>query len=327
MSAGLLYRAVLITTCLTILPVLTSGREPCHVGKSGSLAGQAAKDFYGDKCDASHNTGKLVVRIWDARGFGGTNYYNLPDCATGETPFFWGAEYPKKSRICYLSSASISVGGILNGDTLVSQFYEWSSLPPEGYWEFRSILDPSAPEYEGAVSQQDFITKSTDTVTVGLPNLVDYPGPHRPLFLELTRRSYSWSYSYAEDFVLFYLSIKNIGSARISDAYVAFHAWPDVGFKGGTRITDIDDLGGFVKTVPAAGPCGLVDTVNIMWWADNDGDPVDGVFTDRKVVSPEGDVIKSCPDVTGIYVIQPPLVAGSEEWGKTTLSYNWWYST
>ena len=33
MSAGLLCRAVLITTCLTILPVLTSGREPCHVGK------------------------------------------------------------------------------------------------------------------------------------------------------------------------------------------------------------------------------------------------------------------------------------------------------
>jgi len=327
MSGRLFCRAALIAVCFVALPLSVCGRQACHVGKSGSLAGQAAKDFYGDDCDASHNTGKLVVRIWDARGFGSVNYFHLPDCATGETPFYWGAEYPKRSGICYLDEVSVAVGGILNNDTLASQFYEWRSLPPEGYWEFRSILDPSAPEYEGAVSQQDFITKSTDTVTVGLPNLIDYPGPHRPLFLELTRRSYSWSYSYAEDFVLFYLSIRNIGSARISDAYVAFHAWPDVGFKGGTRITNTDDLGGLVKTVPSPGPCGFIDTLDIMWWADNDGDPVDGVFTDRKVVSPEGDVIKSCPDVTGIYIIHPTVAAGRTEWGKATLSYNWWYST
>jgi hypothetical protein len=311
MSGSPLPRAALIIVWLTILPL--------------SASSPAARGFYWSECTASHNTGKIVLRLWETCTFGDINYFNLADCVTGETPFYWGAEYPKKSRVCYLLLGAINIGGILYGDTLVSEEYEMSPLPPEGYWEYRSIVDPSVPEYEGAVSQQDFITRATDTITVGIPRDSLLRRGHKPLFVELTTRSYAWSYNYAEDFILFDLSIKNIGTGRIEDAYVSFQIWPDVGFKGGTFVPNLDDLGGFVETAPLPGPCGFVDTVNIMWWADNDGDPIDGVFTDRKVVGPEGNIIRSCPDVNGIYIIHPSVVVGREESAKATLSYNWRY--
>lgn len=315
-----LPRAAFFVVCLVALPLSLSGREARGAGKS-------AVGFYGSDCQPSHHAGKIVLQIFDARGFGGINYFNLFDCLTRETPFYWGAEYPKKSRINYLKSAVIDVGGVLGGDTLVSEGgYEMRPLPPEFYYEFRSIVDPSAPEYEGAVSEQDFITKATDTVTAGIRRDYFLRRSHKPLFLELTRRSYAWSYGYAEDFVLFDLSIKNTGTRRIENAYVAFQVLPDVGFKGGTRRTASDDLGGLLRTMPSPGLCGFIDTLNIMWWADNDGDPVDGVFTDRAVVGPGGDMIRSCPDVTGIYIIHPRAVAGGREWQKPTLSYNWRYS-
>jgi heme/copper-type cytochrome/quinol oxidase subunit 2 len=57
------------------------------------------------------------------------------------------------------------------------------------------------------VSEEDFIAVYTDTVTVsGLA-----PATHRPMGVEVTQKSYGWSYSYAQDFVLFDFEIKNIG--------------------------------------------------------------------------------------------------------------------
>ncbi|MFQ6008072.1 MAG: hypothetical protein ACE5K8_03885 [Candidatus Zixiibacteriota bacterium] len=291
-----------------------------------SQATSAPKRFSLDECYPIHNIGKIVLDVGYPLSFGWWHYYQIPDCLTGIGPAYPGAEYPKGSNVSYLLGAMMWVGGVLGGDTLVSDLREIRPVDwPEAYVEYRSILDPAAPEFEGAISEQDFTSVGIDTFTEGIP-LDDFSHrPHKPLYVELTSRSYAWSYSYAEDFVLFDLSIKNIGKGRIKDAYVAFYIWPDVGFKGGTRFTDIDDIGGFVRTVPAPGPCGFIDTLNIMWWADNDGDPVEGVFTDQKVMTPEGDIIRSCPDINGIYLIHPPAVAGRSEWGKATLSYNWWY--
>ena len=114
-------RVVFILICLTLTPLLALGREPCHVGKPGSLAGQAARGFYWSECTASHNAGKIALRLWESCAFGDINHFDLADCVTGETPFYWGAEYPKKSRVCYLSLGAINVGGVLYGDTLVSE--------------------------------------------------------------------------------------------------------------------------------------------------------------------------------------------------------------
>jgi len=328
MSKTALSRAALIIMCLGIIPLSASGRNADYASKSRKLAGDAAAEVCWSECWPVHNVGKIVLKVGWASTFGITTPLLLADCFTREVVPHGGAEYPKRSKVSYLHIGELCVGGVLRRDTLVSTGM-MEMYPPdrEACVEFRSILDPSAPEFEGAISEQDYIGTEIDTVTSGVQPDYFFGHPHKPLFIELTTRSYSWSYGYAEDFVLFDLSIKNIGKKRINDTYFGIEIYPDVGFKGGTRITNTDDLGGFVKTVPSPYGCGFVDTLNIMWWADNDGDPVDGVFTDRKVVSPEGNIIRSCPDVTGIHIIHPPVVAGRKEWGKATLSYNWQYAS
>jgi hypothetical protein len=274
-----------------------------------------------------HNIGKLVLPVIEPLGGAVSSITGLPDCTENEKPYYDIVEYPKKSSIGFTQLKYLSIGGVLKSDTLVTETL-WETRPRfgEAYIQFRSILNPAAPEYEGAISEQDFTATATDTVIEGIPRDEFTNRQHKPLYLELTSRSYAWSYGYAEDFVLFDLSIKNIGKSKIKDAFIGYAVWPDVGFKGGTIITSVDDLGGFVKTVLSSGTCGFIDTLNIMWWADNDGDPVDGVFTDQKVVTPEGDIIRSCPDVNGIYIIHPPIAAGRAEGNKATLSYNWYYS-
>lgn len=315
MIAARLLRLALPTLWITIAVLSLSGQE----------AGTPTR-FFLDDCYPIHNIGKIVLDVSYAFAFG-SHHHPLPDCLTGIAPAYTGAEYPKKSSVGYLYGAQMWVGGVLRGDTLVTQAGREARIAgPQPYVEYRSIVDPSAPEYEGAVSEQDFISVATDTIIEGIP-LDDFTHRrHKPLYIKLTSRSYAWSYGYAEDFVLFDLSIKNIGKNRISNAYIAFRISPEVGFPRTSPPTATDDLGGFVKTVPSSGPCGFIDTLNIMWWADNDGDPVDGVFTDQKVVTPEGDILRSCPDVNGIYIIHPPAVAGQPEWGKAMLSYNWRYS-
>ena len=44
--------------------------------------------------------------------------------------------------------------------------------------------------------------------------------PHIPLNIQVNQTSYAWSYSYAEDFVLFDMSIKNIGNDVLKKLYM-----------------------------------------------------------------------------------------------------------
>ena len=93
--------------------------------------------------------------------------------------------------------------------------------PPFGDMVYRSTLDPTRPEYEGAVSHQDFIATYADTCT-NCPGVtadpVDHRG-HRPLNLEITQRSHAWSYPHTEDFVLIDYEVKNIGPQVLNSTY------------------------------------------------------------------------------------------------------------
>ncbi|HWR82885.1 MAG TPA: hypothetical protein VN285_06265 [Candidatus Deferrimicrobium sp.] len=217
--------------------------------------------------------------------------------------------------------AQISVGGIIRGDTLVSTSREFS--PPE-YFDYSSIIDPRSAAFEGAISQQDLVIWATDTITEGTESDYFYPRRHQPLFVKLTNSSYSWSYEYAEDFILFQLDVHNIGRNRIDSAYVAILTIPAVGHFGRQFLSD-DDLGGFRSVVTTPGPCEFEDTLNVMWWADNDGDPINGVFTDKVTHDDStGWYFRSCPFGFAIYILSPPAVPGRNDWRKATLSYNWW---
>ncbi len=278
-------------------------------------------------CDASHSIGKLGIGI-AAGWIGGMYQYADEQCIIGD----WrgaGGEYPRWSGIQYLNEASLWVGGILGGDTLVSMvgFIDRDELG----WEFnfdgdpnhalvhRSIADPEAPESIGALSEEDFICWSVDTFTaqhgygyLGILDHLDHR-PHRPLNLEIEQRSYAWSVSYAEDFVLFDVKITNIGYSFIEQAYIGIQSdqdcgqpsWPEDHF----YISE-DDICGFLGTYPSVRGCGFIDTLGLAWVVDNDGDPIDGEFV-RKGSN------KSPTSIEGIRFLQIP-----EE--TQQISYNWW---
>lgn len=66
-----------------------------------------------------------------------------------------------------------------------------------------SIWDPKDTL---AVSEQDYISVCNDTSL----KIVGIDDEHIPMGLEIEQRSYAWSYSHAEDFVIFDYFIKNV---------------------------------------------------------------------------------------------------------------------
>lgn len=287
---------------------------------SPSTSAQAVAPAF---CIAAHNVGRIALSvtnygIFGAGATGGSSTYikgvNF-DCFTGaQMP---ACEYPKGSGTEYLYSGNFWIGAVVGRDTLVSvgadgwqQDMEFNpDNEPFGNMLYRSIMDPSKPEYTGAVSEQDFICKYTDTLTSGVRGLqqdrID-GRPHRPLHIEVNERSYAWSYAYAEDFVLFDYSITNIGRNRLTRVFMGVYVDADVGGLDNDDRPN-DDVCGFLLDVPSppvfSGGCtDFRDTVNLAWIADNDGD----LARDLPV-----------PAVTGTRIVRTPAES-------LDVSFNWW---
>jgi hypothetical protein len=254
-----------------------------------------------------HNIGNIELMV--------TNYGILGwgwDQFTGE-PNMLGCRYPKGYPVSYLHTGSVWIGGIIGRDTLVSSYGEmWPDISPFGDFKIRSINGPDGGD-PGAVSEQDFICTYADTLDFW--HTIDYFGfrPHIPLGVEIRQSSYAWSYGYAEDFVLFNIVIRNIGENVLNDVYFGLDIWPLL------RIADnskTDNLCGFLTHVASPFGCGFVDTVNIAWAADNDGDPIRGEWADPPRFG-IGGLEASCRHVTGVTFLHAPGDAARP-------TFNWW---
>ena len=279
-----------------------------------------------------HDVGELWLTITNW-GFFGTEY-DLN---------FSGCTFPAYSNTCYLFWGGLWVGAINEeGDTLVSTgcegwagpHYEFYPGPLDGIDDHKDVITErstreSSPYYSPlAVSEQDFIAFYSDTATSATwPAFI---GPdHEPLGIEVTQRSFAWSYSHARDFIIFDLSLKNVGEDTLRDIYVGLFldadcghcgeywdkAWDDVtGFRrwrdpgdtlwpeGTTYYSwfypDGIDVGGTAKVQSPA------DRIDVAWAADAngfsapDGWPTPGVFGTRLIQTPNPNV---------------------------RIAYNWWY--
>jgi heme/copper-type cytochrome/quinol oxidase subunit 2 len=267
-------------------------------------------------CLAGHRVGKMVLSVNNNGTFGdgfavmGSDYFTgqwVPSC-----------EYPKGSNSYYLFAASFWIGAVVGRDTLVSVGADgWQHtremFPDDAAFaviEKRSIIDPSKSEFENAISEEDYIFTYADTLTEGVAG--DYFGgrPHQPLNIQVTERSFAWSYSYAEDFVLFDYQIKNIGYRTLENVYMGIYVDADVnGANDGTGFTD--DICGFLETIldTVTDDCVYENTVNIAWISDNDGD-LDQAGT------AEGAPV---PHVTATRIVRTPATS-------LDVSFNWWVS-
>ncbi|UCC45632.1 MAG: hypothetical protein JSU65_06855 [Candidatus Zixiibacteriota bacterium] len=281
-------------------------------GGSGQYAATASPAY----CLAMHDIGGFRLGVSN-NGTISSLYSSSgqQDCFTGErVP---ALEYPKGSNSRYLFGAAFWIGAVVGRDTLVSVGLDgWSynsefnpDEPPIGNMIFRSTIDPTKPEYEGAISEQDYIGVYTDTFTSGVQGLgndVIDGRPHLPINVEVTQRSFAWSYSYAEDFVLFDYAIKNIGHQRLKRVFLGIYVDADVHAEanlGGFA----DDICGFLHSIDAAylpRQCPDSDVVNLAFISDNDGD----------LTMPPG---MDVPHVTGVRVVRAPQ-------DSLEVSFNWW---
>jgi len=227
-------------------------------------------------------------------------------------------EYPAGTGVNYLFQGALWIGAIVGEDTLVSvgaDGWQWTHemyplAAPNGGIIQKSNRRSSEFYSEDAISEQDFLAEYTDTLVDDTWTTRDPMDnrPHKPLGIKVLQRSYSWSYSYAEDFILLDYRLVNIGTKDITKAYMALYVDADC-WHPSTPNGFADDITGYRFTVPSPACKDIEDSINIAWIADNDGDPDrSGLF---------GATSATC--VSGTRVVRSPNP-------DLKYSFNWWVS-
>jgi hypothetical protein len=303
-------RLALTLLILSLAGAAAQARPPASADVKSALPAALFTTAY---CQVEHNVGNLNLTVtnYGITGRGRTQAVEA-DCFTGLPIHSW--EFPSGTGTSYLYSSCYWVGAVVGEDTLVSTGYEPQNYgrfewhpeeSPEGDIVYRTVSDPSLPASDSAVSEQDYVSVFYDTCVQCAGFASDDGTAHRPLGLEITQRTYSWSYAHTEDFVLFDCKIKNIGTASLKDVYVGQFVDGDVSHLDAPDGYD-DDITGFAPTVPATFPpdrCAGGDSVKVAWIADNNGD-LTGIYP-------------PAPAVLGMRLLYSPK-------DSLHLSYNWW---
>jgi hypothetical protein len=238
-------------------------------------------------CSVNHDVGKVGLSISNDGTIGGSLSVtgSAIDCFTGKS--LLTTEYPLGSYTRYLFGGALWIGAIAGRDTLVSTGADgWSTTGNEfhpdyaaygGGMMYRSTIDPNSSAYDGAISEQDYIGVYRDTCRTcrGVsPDELDGRG-HLPLDIEVTQRSFAWSYPHTEDFVLIDYSIKNIGSEPLTNMYIGLYMDQDIHDLNNQTSGAQDDFTGLWSgsyPVSRRTGCNVPLEIEMPWSADNDGD-------------------------------------------------------
>ncbi|UCD18512.1 MAG: T9SS type A sorting domain-containing protein [Candidatus Zixiibacteriota bacterium] len=162
--------------------------------------------------------------------------------------------YPGDKR--YLWGSAIWIGGIVNGDTLVSHGSDSYSLFSN---DFQPVGSQGSVFLIGGPADKQFRAVYSDTNT--------YPAyfedSMRLKRLMITETSHSWAFPPYDDFVLFNTYIKNISNDTIFQTYVGVYFDADV-----YSLLSTDVSGRYADDI-----VGYLDSEGIAYIMDNDGDP------------------------------------------------------
>ena len=245
-----------------------------------------------------HDVGQLGLQV--------SNYGRI-----GMRPDDWFAptcEFPLGSLRKYFCGGFMVVGALRGADTLVSRGSEFTAgFDANAAIKIRSVSRSSSYYSEDAVSEQDFVCTYADTFIDP-----DYYNPydnrlHIPLNIEITQRSYAWSYAYAADFIIFDFTIRNIGIDSLKKMSIGYDIWGSPYYYHDYRVND-DGLCGFHwLALSPSGRCPTDDTISVAWIADIDGDPNGEMEWD----------VYSLPSVVGLRIL-----GASRPY--QVFNYNWW---
>lgn len=243
---------------------------------------------------------RTVVTNW---AYFGSLYGQLVDSSTGETAI--PLEYPGGSRIMYLYDAGLWIGGIVNGDTLVStaSYSSWvrRELHPDTGAAGQLVFDDYLADEVHTAAYADTFTEAGVTI----PDR--YDGPHRPLNIAVRQECRAWADPAYRDMVWTKLVITNIGERTIEDAWVGWHTDPDIhhlDIRGGYA----DDLTGYRQGIATF--AGQSYPFEAAYAIDNDGDP---------------DSLTGFTDSSSTGALGLAFISGSPP--PAERSYNWWVNS
>ncbi|MDP2960103.1 MAG: hypothetical protein Q8N71_01655, partial [candidate division Zixibacteria bacterium] len=290
-------KAILLLGVFLFAFNLTTGKDL----KSVNLSLESQKNIYapsGDACiqQLVHTESNLWLSISNWGCF--TDFWISPYIEL----LYPAGSFPGGSNLEYLFLGALWVGGIVEGETLVS-------VGADGWlWNYEMFPDDCP---EGGIKKieefgdQEFVAVYTDTlVNTGYDDPYDLRF-HKPLNIEITQHSYSWISPPYDDFVLLDYTIKNFGDKFISKAYIGFYMDTDIlhlSNSSGWR----DDITGFIEKLFEV-PEGT-KKIDLAWAADNNGDLVRGQITPKSPI--------------GVFGFKLLSSFNSEP----KISYNWWVS-
>ena len=268
-------------------------------------------------------------------GYFGNNAPSRPEAMDDpEYPGTWApqCEYPGGSDVQYLYMGALWIGALVQQENYefprVSEGSEgWTAplihelYPGEG--ADNGIEERSTRPNEwnrlgdyvshpDAVSEQDFICDYSDTLTEQIWVSNDpVDGPHFPLGIKVNQRTYSWTYNYAQDFIIIDYELENIADNYLKNLYIGLYVDSDVGRIDEQPDWHQDDICGFQEFYYFTRPDGTPDSarINVAYIADNDGRPYS--------IQSGNDFYT--PDVSGTRVVRAPNP-------RLNTTFNWWIS-
>ncbi|HTY38873.1 MAG TPA: hypothetical protein VMH23_17280 [Bacteroidota bacterium] len=190
-------------------------------------------------------------------------------------------QYPKGSGIEHLFAGGLWVGigydGNGGGMRVTTGAVDVASLRQgvnEGF-EFTTGVDskvtersslPDNPFFDpNAISHQDFLADFTDVNTTN-PNQNNEPIPnHVPIGINVHLETYAFNFSFADNFVIFNYTIKNLNTYTIDSVYVGMYA--DIVVRN-TNVTPPTVGSPFYSH----GALGYIDSLHLAYAYDYDGD-------------------------------------------------------
>ena len=320
--------------CVVVLNSLLSISFPLHARAPYTVEPEAPKLIleYPQYRSAKHTVNQVELAVTN-RGVLGEAGLPIRDQFTNEV--IWeGCEYPRGSKRILLDGISLWVAARTNrgfrlssgANPLASSFSTTFAPPdPPGQILRRSTLELLGGPDPGAVSEEDLVCEYVDTLGLvytwdGTQQVVRN---YEDLGIQVHQESYSWSHLYAEDFVLVDIRIRNIGDRLLRDTYVGLNIWPDASMA--SRYNPCwrtgDEVCGYRRALPSDFGCDYEDTLDLVWHADNDGDPYDGEFIKKwRLIPtpPQGFCVGvSTRDVMAVRPLKQP--------GRNLeMNYHWW---
>jgi len=221
--------AYLIFIFLLFSDALAKGLPPGeYLGRSISIAVSDSVEPQ----QRVHRRGNInfCISNWGYLGSMNRELYESPGCLFCDDPYREvhapSFEFPPNSSLEYLFQGALWVGGVVEGEALVS-------VGADGWWWIYELTPVSEITEQEWIGDQEGLAIFTDTMVpppyTYWPDTADWDKrEHRPLEIEVTQKSYSWQSPPFDDFIILDYTIKNIGDRLISDVYLGFYLDTDI---------------------------------------------------------------------------------------------------